>query len=118
LPPTKQDPFYKTISGYLGILDNTVVFIEGTAEIERDTGMKVTDLAKVWGNKQMMESATKQLGAEKMAKFAILLVRLSGYDIAGAMNLPWEAKLKSATELKSIIMELRPIFEELDAPKG
>src|SRR5437867_8603350 len=107
------DPFVKGFTSYLGILENMADFVEATAQIEEVTGLKTTDLSKLWGNEQAIKGMTERLGLDKMARLAILLVRLSAFNPAATLNLPWQEKLKSAEELRNIVIELKSIFAEL-----
>lgn len=116
--PAKPEPFENFLYSYLGILAETANYIEASAEIEKASGKKITDFAKVWADETLLKSATEKMGAERMARLAILMVRLSTFNLLATLALPVDEKMKAAKELREVVTGLKSMFEETSRAKA
>jgi hypothetical protein len=83
---------------------------------EKITGKKMSDFAKAWSNPDFIKSIQKNMGVDKFGQLAVLMLRLSNFPLAAAMNGTPDEKVQYAEDLRLLIKEFDDMLTELKVP--
>lgn len=95
---------------------STADYMESLALVEKATGTPASEAGRLWQTPESLKMMEAKLGGmDKVANFAILMLRLSSFQM-GDINQSPDEKIKKAQELRKMVDELSDFMRELGAP--